>query len=196
MALERTAARWSILMMKARVCRRWHRAIILTVGVWAVGGVGHWARGAIIYWDGGDASAANNNATTGAGLGGPGGWDNLATANWWNGVAASDQAWNSASNDSAVFWGPTAANISLNSAVTVSGLNFRTSGYGIIGAQELRLSSPASINVDSGNATLSSIIVGSNGLTKTGPGVLIQNNINNTYTGGTFVNGGALAISA
>lgn len=182
-------------MMKVRVCRRSRRAI-LAVGVLAASGVGHWARGAIIYWDGGDSSAANNNATTGAGLGGPGGWDNLATASWWDGVSASDQAWNNANNDSAIFWGPTAANISLNSAVTVSALNFRTSGYGIIGAQELRLSGTASVNVDSGNATLSPIIVGSSGLTKTGAGVLIQNNINNTYTGGTFVNGGVLAISA
>src|SRR5688500_7594526 len=46
------------------------------------------------YWDGGDASAANNNATTGAGLGGPGTWNNLATANWWDGASATDRTWN------------------------------------------------------------------------------------------------------
>jgi autotransporter-associated beta strand protein len=182
-------------MMGLRATRGLHR-VILVAGVWAASGAGHWTWGANRYWDGGDASAANNNAATGAGLGGPGSWNNLAAANWWDGVAAADQAWNSANNDSAIFGGPSVANISLDSAVTASALNFKTSGYGIIGAQELTLSGPASVNVDTGNATLSSIIVGSKGLTKTGGGVLIQNNINNTYTGGTFVNGGALAISA
>jgi fibronectin-binding autotransporter adhesin len=170
---------------------------ILAAGVLAAGGVGDSAWGANRFWDGGDASAANNNAATGAGLGGPGGWDNLASANWWDGVSAADQAWNSANNDTAIFWGPTPANISLNSAVTASLLDFRTSGYGIIGAQELTLNGLATVNVVGGaNATVSSIIVGSSGLTKTGAGVLLQNNINNTYTGGTFVNRGVLAITA
>src|SRR5687768_7348046 len=160
-------------MMRVHVCRRLHRAL-LAAGVFAASGVGHWAWGANRFWDGGDSNAANNNATTGAGLGGPGGWDHLATANWWDGVSAADQAWNNANNDTAIFWGPTAANISLDGAVRVSALDFRTSGYGIIGAQELRLSGPASVNVVGGNATVSSIVVGSSGLTKTGAGVLIQ----------------------
>ena len=99
---------------------------VLAVGVLVASGASHRTWGANRYWDGGDSTAANNNAITGAGLGGAGGWD-LATANWWDGVAAADQAWNSANNDSATFWGPTVANISLNSAVTVSALNFKTS---------------------------------------------------------------------
>jgi fibronectin-binding autotransporter adhesin len=182
-------------MMGLRARRGLHR-VILVAGALAASGAGHSSWGANRYWDGGDASAANNNASTGAGLGGAGSWKNLATANWWDGAAAADHPWNSANNDTGVFWGPTVANISLDGAVTASGLDFKTSGYGIVGAQELTLGGPASVNVESGNATLSPIIVGSKGLTKTGGGVLIQNNINNTYTGGTFVKGGALAISA
>jgi autotransporter-associated beta strand protein len=182
-------------MMRLRTNRALQR-VILAAGALAASGLGRWTTGANLYWDGGDASAANNNAATGAGLGGAGSWNNLGSANWWDSVAAADQAWNNANNDAAIFWGPTVANISLAGPVTVSTLNFRTSGYGIIGAQEMTLSGAATVNVENGNATLSSILVGANGLTKAGSGVLVQNNINNTYTGGTFVNGGVLAISA
>jgi fibronectin-binding autotransporter adhesin len=168
---------------------------VLLAAALAISALNRRADAANRYWDGGDANASNNNETTGAGLGGAGNWD-FATSNWWNATAGTDQLWNNANNDTAVFWGPSAANIVLQSAVTASALNFKTSGYGIIGAQDLTLTGPASVNVDGGDATLSSIIAGSNGLTKTGAGVLIQNNINNTYTGGTIVNGGTLAITA
>jgi autotransporter-associated beta strand protein len=162
----------------------------------AASAAGGAARGSVVstlYWDS-DTNAANNDAITGAGLGGNGIWNPGGDTNFWDGFSTTtDVQWNNSNNDDAVFLG-TPANLSLGAAVSAGSLDFRSSGFGLIGAQELSLQS-GMINVVTGNATVSAILVGSAGELKTGKGVLIQNNINNTYTGGTYVSAGVLAIS-
>src|SRR5437868_15438984 len=86
-----------------------------------------WGARADIYWDGANQSDTND-AGTGAGLGGGGSWD-TGTANWWDGSSGSDQTWNDAGADNAIFWGPSAGNITLAADHTVGSLDFRTSNY-------------------------------------------------------------------
>ena len=54
------------------------------------------SRAANIYWDS-DTNGANNNISTGAGLGAAGNWNNLASGtplvNWWPGSGTTDQTW-------------------------------------------------------------------------------------------------------
>src|SRR5438046_6905061 len=75
------------------------------------------------YWD--SDGVATGNLTDGTGLGGPGTWNNV-NANWWDGSSGTDQPWNSANNDTAVFIG-TAANVTLGGPVTASQVNFKSS---------------------------------------------------------------------
>jgi autotransporter-associated beta strand protein len=139
-----------------------------------------------VYWDS-DGNAGNNNLATGAGLGGSGTWD--ASARWYNGT--SDIAWTTGSN--AVFLG-TAATVALASPQSVGSLAFKSNGY-VIAGSTLTLVGP-SITVDAGDtATISSVIAGSNGLTKSGPGTLNLTG-SNTYTGGTTITDGVLGIIA
>src|SRR5437868_206302 len=85
------------------------------------------ARAVTLYWDK-DGNAANNNTTTGTGLGGNGTWDS-SSLNWFNGSA--DAAWVSGSD--AVFWG-TLGTVTLSSPQTVNSIAFKTSGYDLIGS--------------------------------------------------------------
>ncbi|MFZ4780312.1 MAG: hypothetical protein ACOYM3_33580, partial [Terrimicrobiaceae bacterium] len=67
-----------------------------------------------LFWDS-DANGANNNISTGAGLGGTGNWNSTQSVspllNWWPGTGTTDQAWVSnysgilGSNNTAVFDG-------------------------------------------------------------------------------------------
>jgi len=114
------------------------------------------------YWDN-DATAGNNNLTTGAGLGGSGNWDTSAIK-WFNG--SSNAPW--AGNNNAVFWG-TAGTVTLSAAQLVNSLSFKTSGYTITGST-LTMNGP-NITVDAGaTATISSAIAGNSGLAKNGGG--------------------------
>jgi hypothetical protein len=64
----------------------------------------NWGMAASFYWDA-DTIAAGNNSTTGSNLGGSGSWDNLATANWWDGASAGDSMWDDSAGKGAIFWG-------------------------------------------------------------------------------------------
>src|SRR5438094_775612 len=54
------------------------------------------------YWDA-DGSASGDTVT-GTNTGGTGTWD-TTTSTWWNGVSATDQAWNNSNFDFATFSG-------------------------------------------------------------------------------------------
>lgn len=81
--------------------------------------------------------------------------------------------------------------------IRIKGLEFRVSGYSIIG-DPLTLGAAATILVDGDAdslATIDSVVQGSFGFTKTGPGRLVLNGIN-TYTGNTVISAGTLQGSA
>jgi len=146
---------------------------------------------ATLYWDP-DLTSAGNNYTTGVGLGGTGSWDTTAGApQQWvdsNGVRSD---WNNAANDSAVFWG-TAGTVTLGTGITAASLEFKTTAY-TVQSDALTLTGTATIDVDSGRtATISSIISGSAGLTKTDAGTLVLTNVSRDYNGETVISGGTL----
>ncbi|SHO67718.1 autotransporter-associated beta strand repeat-containing protein/T5SS/PEP-CTERM-associated repeat-containing protein, partial [Pseudoxanthobacter soli DSM 19599] len=80
----------------------------------------------------------------------------------------------------------------------VVGMDFMTDGYTVTG-QGITLAAFAAgltpaIMVDSGTATIASVLAGTAGLEKTGAGTLILSGTN-TYTGGTTVSAGTLQLS-
>jgi autotransporter-associated beta strand protein len=129
------------------------------------------ARGATLLWDGG-----SNN------------WDQ--SSSFWNGGGV----WTNSADNIAQFGG-TSGTVSLAEAILAGGLILNTTGYVVTG-NTLTLSAPAgasspSVYVrDFTNATVSSLIAGTDGLTKTGNGTLFLTNNANTYTGDTVINAG------
>ena len=146
------------------------------------------AQAANYYWD----------ATGAVVTGGSGSWD-TSSAFWSTTSAGSDAALRSfAADDIAIFTG-TAGTATLTEPITIGGLVFSGADFTVTGnTLTLDVSSGApSISVTGGNiATLSSIVAGSDGLTKTGNGVLKLTNSSNSYTGTTTISGGFLVISS
>jgi hypothetical protein len=87
------------------------------------------------------ASLAWDPATSGgASLGGGGTWNLNSTANWWNGAA--DVTWsdNSAKGtNAALFSGSAAGTVTLNTSLSVSNLQFTTTGYTVSGSGTVTL---------------------------------------------------------
>jgi autotransporter-associated beta strand protein/predicted outer membrane repeat protein len=138
------------------------------------------------YWDS-DASAANNNVASGAGMGGSGTWDS-SSSKWSSGSANS--AW--AANQDAIFQGAPGA-VTLASPQTANSLTMHSS-YTLAGSTLTMLGSM--VTVDSGaTATIASVIAGNAGVIKSGSGVLALTGTN-TFTGGTMINGGVVRISS
>ena len=77
------------------------------------------ARAANLTWDN-DANSANNNLSTGAGLGGAGAWGST-DLKWFDGT--NDIAWTDANKDIANFIG-TGGAVTLGAGFTVGGLVF------------------------------------------------------------------------
>lgn len=149
------------------------------------------AHAATYVWDP-DTTAAGNNATTGAGLGGNGTWD-TSSLSWWDGVSA-DVAWTNGLFDTAVFTG-TGGTVTIGSSIDAGALVFNTDGYTVTGGT-LNLGGAATITVAADDrATVSSIIAGSSGLTKTGNGTLVLTNTGNTFSGDVVIQSGALVIN-
>ncbi|MGV3664411.1 MAG: autotransporter-associated beta strand repeat-containing protein, partial [Prosthecobacter sp.] len=171
--------------------------MLLLVPFWAVQ-----SQGATLYWDS-DVTAAGNNATTGAGLGGAGIWD-TSTLQWWNpAIPGVDVAWNNLSLDTAVFAG-TAGTVTLGEAISAGGLTFNTTGYTLTGVTltlgaALGATQPVISIHQTGSgahrATIASNLAGTSGFTKTGNGTVVLAGASNSYTGDTVINGGAVVIS-
>ncbi|MEK7953635.1 beta strand repeat-containing protein [Luteolibacter soli] len=133
-----------------------------------------------VSWDG-------NTGTPGA-QDGSGTW-NATDTSWWNG--SSDVAWtdlNFASFGSGVAGTYT---VTLTSPIVTSGITFNSSGYTIAGGQNLTIGSSGV--TATGDATIGAPLVGSGGLTKSGPGTLSLT-AKSTYSGPTNVTQGTLSL--
>lgn len=133
--------------------------------------------------------------TTGVAADGSGTW-NTTSANWV-GVGDTHTAWNNANGSTAAFGaGGSAGTVTVDpGGVTVGGLTFNsgvTGMYTLSGGSLTLTGTPAFVvNAD---AAISSVMDGSAGLTKSGSGKLILNAAN-TYTGGTTIAAGTLALT-
>lgn len=120
-------------------------------------------------------------------IGGSGDWDTITT-NWNAGTAL----WPSIGGNNDAFFGGTPGVVSVQGTMRADDLNFSASGY-VITNGTLRFDVTPVITVSSGVATIGSALDGPPGLAKEGAGTLVLSG-NNPYTGGLFVNAGALFI--
>ncbi len=134
------------------------------------------------------------NATA-VGSGGTGTWD-LANLRWsdsTDGVSGPYNLWSNAALDRAIF-GATAGTVTLGAPITVGGITFNTNGYVVAGGT-LTFGGPTpTIAVNSGTATIGSVIAGTAGLTAAGPGTLFLQGAN-TFSGGITLGGGTLRVA-
>jgi len=154
----------------------------LLVGTLVVIALSHTANAGSLEWKGSTSGLTGGASTT---------WDTNTTANWWNGVSTVNWPALGGADDDAVFGG-TAGTVTITTA-TANDITFNTTGYTISGGT-LTLnggSTPAISNGSGIDATVSSVISGTLGLTKTGGGILTLSGANN-FTGTTTVDGGIL----
>ncbi|WP_177431643.1 beta strand repeat-containing protein, partial [Pseudomonas huaxiensis] len=146
--------------------------------------------GSVLFW---------NGSTTAPGgiAGGNGTWGGTAS-NWTNATGNFDQGWK---DGFAVFQGA-AGTVTVEGTQSTTGLQFLTDGYNVVAgtAGELNLingsTGYAGVRVGSGNtATVDVNLTGSATLNKLESGTLVLNG-NNSYTGGTQLNGGTLVVGS
>ncbi|MCW1887009.1 autotransporter-associated beta strand repeat-containing protein [Luteolibacter flavescens] len=132
------------------------------------------------FWDGTDLTADAD--------GGAGTWD-ATTANWDDAVTAGNPVpWLNTQN--AVFGG-TAGNVSIAAGgITAANVSFNTTGYSVQGGT-LAVGTGSITTAPGVDATVSSVITGSSGLTKAGTGTLTLTGLS-TYTGNTTILAGTL----
>lgn len=142
----------------------------------------------LVWWNGATASP------TGVVEGGDGIWS-VAGGNFTNAASTVSGPW--AGNGSMAVFGGTAGTVTIAAGEVLSpaGINFRTDGYVITGADAasgLALDGPTGIDTADGvGATIAAVLSGSGALTKTGGGTLTVT-ANNSFTGLTTVLGGTL----
>ncbi|MBU6303228.1 MAG: autotransporter-associated beta strand repeat-containing protein, partial [Verrucomicrobia bacterium] len=81
------------------------------------------------FWDN-DTTGLNNVLSSGAGIGGAGIWNTSLNSFWTGNTLSGMSAWNNAGLDTAIFRG-TAGTVTLGTGITVGGLRFDTTGFGI-----------------------------------------------------------------
>jgi fibronectin-binding autotransporter adhesin len=141
------------------------------------------------YWD--------TNAAL-AGLGGTGTWD-TTTPNWNDSTGTGlPVMWVDGNN--AIF-SDVPGTVTISSTVTARSLQFTVGGYSITGGT-LTLTSagsggagPATVEVQTGTASIASKISGTAGLTKSGAGTLTLSSTTSDFTGGVVINGGTLSVA-
>lgn len=151
------------------------------------------------FWDG-NAGPKNDSAVNG----GDGVWHTAGVDNNWtdiNGVVNAPYA-----NGSFAIFSAIPGTVTVDNSlgqVTAIGMQFASNGYHLLGGEIALVGSPTSIiRVGDGTlvgasfvATIDNVLSGNTQLVKTDLGKLVLNGIN-TYTGGTAINGGTLAISS
>lgn len=120
--------------------------------------------------------------------GGSGDWDTIST-NWNSGTAV----WPSIGGNNDAIFGGTPGTVSVQGTIRADDLTFNSSGY-VITNGTLRFDVTPALTVNSGVvATIGSALEGAPGLAKEGAGTLVLTG-NSPYTGGIFLNGGALLV--
>ncbi len=119
--------------------------------------------------------------------GGSGDWD-ITSLNWNGGTAV----WPSIGGNNDAFFGGTPGVVSVQGTIRADDLTFGSSGY-VITNGTLRFDVTPVITVSNSSVTIDSALDGAPGLAKEGAGTLVLTG-NNPYTGGLFVNAGALFI--
>ncbi|MEG1121954.1 MAG: autotransporter outer membrane beta-barrel domain-containing protein [Citrobacter sp.] len=157
----------------------------------------------LAFWDG--MNSANYNQ--GSGEGGTGTWRLLGQTSWADVSGSSNSAYG---NRSFAVFGGTAGTVTVDNAfgqVETSGMQFTTTGYVLNGGVIALVNSPVDgstpeLRVGDGSdasrnmtATIASVLQGATSVTKTDLGTLVLTG-NNTWTGGTRVNGGVLQVSS
>ena len=143
------------------------------------------------FWDG--ANTSGNGTVDGGG----GTWSNFGS-NWTNSAGSANAGWGGSVG---IFAGAAGGAVSVSGTVSFDTLQFSTNGY-VLSGGTLSIA-PASgaagtFNVDNGVvASIASTIADGSGtaVVKVGGGTLILSG-NNSYTGGTAIDGGVLQISA
>jgi autotransporter-associated beta strand protein len=139
-----------------------------------------------------DADPGTAGAQDGAGA-----WDST-TANWWDGVS-SDVVWPDGTAEEAIIGAGTGAAgiIAVTDTRTLNKLTFNPPGSGTYTLSGGTLSFGGTLPTITGtaDATISSILAGTAGLTKTGTNTVTLNAVN-TYTGSTTVSNGTLEVAA
>lgn len=144
----------------------------------------------LLFWDG------TNTSANGVVNGGTAVW-NTTTTNWTNQNGSANARWG---NGFAVFMGEPGT-VTLGENIRFTGMEFITSGYAIVGnGSSLQAAPDTILRVDPNVvATINAPIVdGADGpgkVTKTDGGTLTLAG-NNTYSGGTAIDGGLLQVAA
>jgi autotransporter-associated beta strand protein len=121
-------------------------------------------------------------------IGGSGIWD-TTSSNWNNGTAT----WPSLGGNNDAFFGGTPGVVSVQGTIRADDLTFSSSGY-VITNGTLRFDISPALTVSNGmTATIGSALSGTPGVAKEGAGTLVLTG-NNPYTGGLYVNAGAMFI--
>lgn len=144
------------------------------------------------YWDGGDT------APDGTVDGGSGVWTNAGT-NWTNADGSTNTSWTAAADKVAFFEGATGGTVTVQDAVTVTGLQFgRDYTLAAGGGSIQTTTAQTEVRVISGvTAIVEAPIKGTGGINKTGEGTLVFTAApgGNTYSGSTLITAGTLKIS-
>jgi fibronectin-binding autotransporter adhesin len=145
---------------------------------------------ATLTWD---VTPGTTGVGDGAITGGVGNWDTTPSlGNWTSDGGANNVAWvNGVTPDIAVFGGT--AGIVTQAGIVTNGLIFNTAGYSVAGGT-LTLGGTTPKITTAADATVSSVLAGTAGMTKDGAAIL---NIPSkaTYTGNTIVNAGVLNLT-
>ncbi|MDX8513970.1 autotransporter outer membrane beta-barrel domain-containing protein [Mesorhizobium sp. VK23E] len=151
------------------------------------------------FWDG-NAGPKNNSSVNG----GDGVWHVAGADDNWTDIGGVVNA--PYANGSFAIFSATPGTVTVDNSlgqVTAIGMQFASNGYHLLGGEIALAGAPTSIiRVGDGTlagagfvATIDNVLSGNTQLVKTDLGKLVLNGIN-TYTGGTAVNGGTLAISS
>ncbi len=121
-------------------------------------------------------------------------WDNGAATALWNTSDAnwSGATWNNAMLDNAIFGAAGIGTVTLTGPITVGNIVFNNPGY-TLAANTLNLSN--STLHAAANATISSVLAGTTGMTKSGAGMLTLTGVN-TFSGGTVIDDGTLSLES
>ena len=142
----------------------------------------------------GESSSATPLYWGETGKGGSGTWDLGSTANWHDGVSTSKWLDLGARDYAAVFGG-IPGTVTLGNGVNANRLTIRSDGYTLQGGTLSLTGIEPMISTTHGvKATVASIIAGTDGMIKAGTGTLTLTSTN-TYSGGTKVIAGTLAVS-